>query len=37
MSAKYNKIVDNFGVRVAMNTAGFVLWLAASFVLLRLA
>ena len=37
MSAKYNRIVDNLGVRVALNTAGFVLWLVASFALLRFA
>jgi len=35
MSAKYNRFVDNFGVRVALNTAGFVLWLVASMALLR--
>ncbi len=35
MSGKYNKIVDNIGVRVALNTAGFVLWLVASLALLR--
>ncbi len=35
MSAKYNRIVDRIGVRVALNTAGFVLWLVASVALLR--
>ncbi len=35
MSGKYNKIIDNFAVRVALNTAGFVLWFVASFALLR--
>lgn len=35
MSAKYNKIADNFGVRVAVNTIGFILWLVASMALLR--
>ena len=35
MSGKYNKIVDNFAVRVALNTVGFALWLVASVALLR--
>ncbi len=35
MSGKYNKIVDNVGVRVALNTIGFALWLVASLALLR--
>jgi hypothetical protein len=28
MDAKYNWIIDNFGVRVAINTVAFALWLA---------
>jgi len=35
MSGKYNKIVDNLAVRVALNVAGFALWLVASVALLR--
>jgi len=35
MSGKYNRIVDNFGVRVAANTIGFALWLLAAMALLR--
>ncbi len=35
MSGKYNKIVDNFGVRVALNLVGFALWLMAAVALLR--
>ncbi len=35
MSGKYNKIVDNFGVRVALNLTGFALWLLAAVALLR--
>ena len=36
MSGKYNKIADNIGVRVALNLAGFALWLMAAVALLRL-
>ena len=35
MSGKYNKIVDNFGVRVTLNLVGFALWLVAAVALLR--
>ncbi len=28
MDARYNWIIDNVGVRVALNTLAFVLWLA---------
>lgn len=28
MDAKYNWMIDNVGVRVALNTVAFVLWLA---------
>ena len=35
MSGKYNKIADNLGVRLALNTAGFALWLVAAMALLR--
>lgn len=30
MDAKYNWVIDNTGVRVALNTIAFVLWLAVS-------
>ncbi len=35
MDAKYNWIIDNVGIRVALNTIAFVLWLGASFALLK--
>jgi len=35
MSGKYNKIADNLGVRLALNIAGFALWLMAAMALLR--
>ncbi len=34
MDAKYNWIMDNTGIRMAMNIAAFMLWLAACAVLL---
>jgi hypothetical protein len=36
MDAKYNYIIDSMRWRIALNLAGFGLWLAASVVLLRL-
>jgi hypothetical protein len=36
MDAKYNWIIDNVGVRVALVVAGFGLWLAACAALLSL-
>ena len=35
MDAKYNWIIDNVGVRVALNVAVFAVWLAASIALLH--
>lgn len=37
MDAKYNYIIDSMTWRIALNLAGFSLWLAASYALLRLA
>ncbi len=34
MDAKYNWIIDNTGVRVALNIAGFAIWLLACAALL---
>ncbi len=36
MDAKYNYIIDSIKWRIVLNLAGFVVWLAASVVLLRL-
>ncbi len=36
MDAKYNWIIDNTGLRVALNVAGFVIWLLACAALLSL-
>ncbi len=36
MDAKYNWIIDNVGIRVALNLAAFGLWLAACAALLSL-
>ena len=36
MEAKYNYIIDSMKWRIALNLAGFGLWLAASVALLRL-
>ncbi len=35
MDAKYNWLMDNLAVRVAINVAVFSAWLAAAYVLLR--
>jgi hypothetical protein len=35
MDAKYNYIIDSMKWRIALNTAGFVVWLAVSVALLR--
>jgi hypothetical protein len=37
MNAKYNPLIDNIAVRVALNTAVFALWLAMAMGLLELA
>jgi len=37
MDAKYNFIIDSIKWRIALNLAGFCLWLAASWALLRAA
>jgi len=37
MSPKYNKLMDNMAFRLALNVAGFALWLATAVTLLRLA
>ncbi len=37
MDAKYNWMIDNFAIRVAVNSMGFVMWLAASVALLAFA
>jgi hypothetical protein len=34
MDAKYNWIIDNPYIRIALNVAGFVVWLAAAVALL---
>ena len=36
MDAKYNWIIDNSGIRMAINVAVFTLWLAGCAVLLSL-
>ena len=36
MDAKYNWIIDNVGIRVALNVAAFGLWLAGCVALLSL-
>jgi hypothetical protein len=36
MDAKYNYIIDSIKWRIALNLAGFGLWLATSVALLRL-
>jgi len=35
MDAKYNWIIDNPFIRIAMNVAGFAVWLVAAFALLK--
>ena len=35
MDAKYNWLMDNFPVRVAINLAAFAAWVAASYMLLK--
>jgi hypothetical protein len=37
MDAKYNFIIDSMGWRIALNLAGFALWLATAVALLKLA
>ena len=37
MDAKYNYIIDSMKWRIALNLAGFVVWLAVSVALLRAA
>jgi hypothetical protein len=37
MDAKYNYIIDSMKWRIALNLAGFALWLVASVLLLRAA
>jgi hypothetical protein len=37
MDAKYNYIIDSMTWRIALNLAGFALWLATAIVLLRMA
>ncbi len=37
MDAKYNWVIDNTGIRMAINVAAFALWLGACVVLLALA
>jgi hypothetical protein len=37
MDAKYNYIIDSMNWRIALNLAGFALWLAAGFAVLRVA
>jgi hypothetical protein len=34
MSAKYNHIIDSMRWRIALNLAGFALWLGLAFVLM---
>jgi hypothetical protein len=36
MDAKYNWIIDNSGIRMALNIAAFTVWLAGCAVLLSL-
>lgn len=35
MGARYNWIIDNAGIRIAVNVAAFSVWLVACAVLLR--
>lgn len=35
MDSKYNWIIDNTGIRIAINIALFVAWLAAAYGLLK--
>lgn len=37
MDAKYNWVIDNTGIRMAINVMAFVLWLGACVALLALA
>ena len=37
MDAKYNFLIDDARWRIALNLTGFALWLAAAYVLLRVA
>jgi hypothetical protein len=37
MGPEYNKLMDNMAFRVLMNLGVFAVWLAAAFVLLKLA
>ena len=37
MDAKYNWLIDNGAVRVALNTAAFALWMATTVALLEIA
>jgi hypothetical protein len=37
MDAKYNHIIDSISWRIALNLAGFALWLTTAVVLLHLA
>ena len=36
MGAKYNKLMDSFTIRIAINIAVFGAWLAVSYALLKL-
>ena len=37
MDAKYNGLIDNIAMRLALNTVAFALWLATAVALLELA
>ena len=37
MDAKYNWLIDNGSVRVALNTVAFALWMAAALAVLQIA
>ena len=37
MDAKYNYIIDSMKWRISLNLAGFALWLATAFTLMKLA
>lgn len=37
MDAKYNGLIDNIAIRLAVNTVAFAMWLAMSVALLELA
>jgi len=37
MGPKYNNLMDNMAFRLSLNVALFALWLAAAFMLLKLA